>query len=152
MQMLSLPLRLLWLLWLLGLSEAQPAEAAELMAVVHPLNPAIDLTQKDVRKLFIGTTRYWGRGDVNVIPYVRPESTPAGATLMVICKISRARYDSLWTRRQLAGQGVTPQELASAEDVLAMVATDPRAIGVISVEEAGRMDTAGVKVIAILDR
>jgi hypothetical protein len=133
---------------LAGLGGPTDALGAELVVVLHPLNPTTELTERKLRKLFIGTLRYWD-ADVSVIPYVRPEGTGAGDLLMEVCKMSRQRYESMWTRKQLAGEGVQPRQLDALDDVVSAVAADPRAVTVVTAEEADRIDSVTVRLVVV---
>jgi hypothetical protein len=120
-----------------------------LYAVLHPLNPTADLNEKKLRKLFIGSTRFWAEGDVSVIPYVRPGDSPAGDALMTVCRMSPQRFEALWTRKQLAGQGVKPREIEEVDEIVSTVSADPRAITVVTSDEADRIDTDTVKLLPV---
>lgn len=138
------------LILVFGLMASRVTLAAELVAVVNPLNPTTELSKKTIRKLFVGSVRYWDGGSVAVVTYLRPEASPAGDALMEVCRLTRGQFDAMWRRRQLAGGGIQPGELGDLADVLATIADDPRGITVITAEEmAGVQDTATVRLIPV---
>jgi len=122
--------------------------ADELVVVVHARNPSKKVTRADLRAMLTGNKSFW-HGVVPVKAVVRSPSSEAGQRLFAdVLAMEPGQFSAHWTARQLAGQGVAPESVATAADVAARVAAAPGGVGVVTRDEATALP-ATVKVIPL---
>lgn len=126
------------------LATALPAAAEDFKVVVHPDNPAAELTGPELSRLFLKKTLRW--------PERRPVQPVEPASTRLREQFARAIHQkslnavkSYWNQVIFSGQDVPPLEKPDDAAVVAFVRSDPGAIGYVS---AGA-DTAGVKVLVV---
>jgi len=139
------------LLLLAGLSSggvriaAQDASAYKL--IVHPSNPATQVSRLKVGEMFLKKTTRWPDGHP-VMPVEPSGKSPVRVrfTLEIYGKqvIAISNY---WQQMIFSGKGIPPPEKSSDADVVAFVRDTPGAIGYVW----SGADTASVKVVAISD-
>jgi hypothetical protein len=136
---------------LLLLTSAVPSAARaaeELVVVVNARNPSKRLTRAELRAMLTGNRSFW-HGVVPVKAVVRSPKSAAGQRLFAgVLAMEPGQFSAHWTARQLAGQGVAPEAVATAADVAARVAAAPGGVGVVTRDEAGALP-ATVKVIPL---
>ena len=137
------------ILSLFTLAMPSAARAAdELVVVVHARNPSKKVTRADLRAMLTGNKSFW-HGVVPVKAVVRSPSGEAGKRLFAdVLAMEPGQFSAQWSARQLAGQGVAPESVATAADVAARVAAAPGGVGVVTRDEATALP-ATVKVIPL---
>jgi ABC-type phosphate transport system substrate-binding protein len=104
---------------------------AELVVIVNPKNPAASLTAAQVAALYLGTATTFPGGNP-VLLADQPESAGIrGDFYQKATGRSIAQVKATWARLTFTGKGTPPKELKSDADVVAFVATDPKAIGYV---------------------
>ncbi len=146
------PLSLALALFVLGTAAAPAAVAetrrARLVLVVHAENKVSRLDKSSVRNMYLGITTFWPNA-VRVKPYNRVHDGAAGKPFFRdVLGMTPARYRHTWQKQQLSGQGVEPEVVATAGDVVARVASSPGAIGYILDSETAAAD-ARVRLIPL---
>jgi periplasmic binding family protein len=115
--------------------------------VVHPDNPSITLDRDEVSRLFLKKITRWSDGRA-AAPIDLVESAPARrAFSRDIHRRPAAAIKKYWQRMVFSGESAPPPEVAKDEEVLAMVRSNPGAIGYVSDEVTLR----GVRIVDIVD-
>jgi ABC-type phosphate transport system substrate-binding protein len=123
---------LLLLLVLAGSGAGQLAGAAELYVIVHASNTTQKLEKRDVVALFTGRLRNFPGGGA-VQPYDHPAASKTRADFYrALTGMDLARINSYWARLLFTGQVQPPKALADDAAVLAMVRSNPQAIGYVA--------------------
>ena len=126
-----------------------PASSGEARywVVVHPDNPAVTLRRDEVSRLFLKKITRWSDGRA-AAPVDLVVSAPARDVFSRdVHRRPAAAIKKYWQQMVFSGQSAPPPEVATEEDVLAMVRSDPAAIGYVSDEAALR----GVKILDIVE-
>ena len=130
-------------------SGGSPANSAEprYWVIVHPDNPAITLRREEVSRLFLKKITRWSDGRI-AAPVDLVVSAPArDAFSRDVHHRSPLAIKKYWQQMVFSGQSAPPPEVASEEDVLAMIRSDPAAIGYVSDETT----LQGVKIVDIVE-
>lgn len=115
-------------------------KAEKVIMVVHAENKVEKLGKDRIRSLYLGTISFWG-SDVRVKPYNRNHKAGAGkAFFRDVLNMTPSRYRHHWQKRQLSGEGVEPEVVASASAVVSKVAAAPGGIGYILESEQSAAD------------
>jgi len=123
-----------------------PAVEARYWVVVHPDNPSITLRRDEVSRLFLKKITRWSDGRV-AMPVDLVEAAPArDAFSRDIHRRPASAIKKYWQQMVFTGQSAPPPEVATDLDVLAMVRSDPAAIGYVSDEVTLR----GVKILDVV--
>ncbi len=110
------------------------AAHAETAVVVHPSN-GVELTKKQISRIFLGKLRKFPGGDKAL-----PVNLPEGSDLRVhfdrkILKKSPAQIKSYWSIQLFTGKGTPPQQAEDSSEVKALVGENPNLIGFIDASE-----------------
>jgi ABC-type phosphate transport system substrate-binding protein len=115
--------------------------------VVNPHNPTDTLRRDEVSRLFLKKITRWSDGRP-AVPVDLVLSAPAReAFSRDIHRRSAAAIKKYWQQMVFSGESAPPPEVASEEDVLAIVRSDPAAIGYVSDEVV----LHGVKIVDIVE-
>jgi len=118
------------------------------VVVVHAANPAREMTPVEVSHVFLRRIPAWEDGSA-----IEPVDLPEGnATRAEFSRVILGRaVDAIavyWRQQAFAGKGVAPPVRQTPADVMAFVASNPRAIGYVP---AGATLPSQVKTIVIRD-
>ena len=88
------------------------------MAVVgNPGLPVANLSMHEVRRLFLGQTRYW-KGNLPVVLVVPPTGTHERYVLLHdVYRMNEAQYKQYWIGRILRGEAITAPKTADSRAV-----------------------------------
>ncbi|NVJ49632.1 MAG: phosphate ABC transporter substrate-binding protein [Gammaproteobacteria bacterium] len=116
---------------------------AEIAVIVHPSNNNT-LTETDLTRMFLGKMKSFPSGE-SAVPVNMPEgdATTDEFNQKVLSK-SASQLKAYWSKLVFTGKGTPPKDVASAEEMLKLVSSNPSLIGYI---DASKVD-ASVKVIA----
>ena len=115
--------------------------------VVHPDNPSTTLRREEVSRLFLKKITRWADGRA-AVPVDLVESSPAReAFSRDIHHRSASAIKKYWQQMVFSGESAPPPEVSTEEDVLAMVRSDPAAIGYVSDEVV----LHGVKIVDVVE-
>jgi hypothetical protein len=129
-----------------GLSAATAGEP-RYWVVVHPDNPAISLRRDEVSRLFLKKITRWSDGRT-AAPVDLVQSAPARDDFSRdVHHRPASAIKKYWQQMVFSGQSAPPPEVATEEDVLAMVRSNPAAIGYVSDE----VTLHGVKILDIVE-
>lgn len=129
-----------------GGSVATPGEP-RYWVVVNPANPAITLRREEVSRLFLKKITRWADGRT-AVPVDLVESAPArDAFSRDVHHRPTSAIKKYWQQMVFSGQSAPPPEVATEQDVLDMVRSDPAAIGYVSDE----VTLLGVKILDIVE-
>lgn len=121
------------------------ASAASFKVVVNNAVNAGSLSKKEVSDLFMKRTTKWSNG-APVVPVDQADRSPVREEFSkVIHGKPTAAVKSYWQQQIFSGRDVPPVEKTSDADVLALVRSNPGAVGYV---DAGA-DTSGVKVLNV---
>jgi hypothetical protein len=123
-----------------------PADEPRYWVIVHPDNPSITLRRDVVSRLFLKKITRWSDGRT-AVPVDLVESAPArDAFSRDVHRRPTTAIKKYWQQMVFSGKSAPPPEVATEEDVLDMVRSDPAAIGYVSDE----VTLHGVKIVDIL--
>jgi ABC-type phosphate transport system substrate-binding protein len=120
---------------------SSPLVFAEVAVIVHPSNNnALDAAT--VAKIYLGREKSFADGQ-SVVPMSLVETAPSSASFNdVVLKKSASQLKAYWSKLVFTGKGTPPKELASEDEMLKLVASNPSLIGFV---DASKVD-ASVKV------
>jgi ABC-type phosphate transport system substrate-binding protein len=115
--------------------------------IVNPDNHADTLRREEISRIFLKKTTRWADGTV-AVPVDLVETSPAReAFSRDIHRRPASAIKKYWQQMVFSGESAPPPEVATEEDVLAMVRSDRAAIGYVSDEVVLR----GVKIVDVVD-
>ncbi len=107
------------------------AHADEVVLIVNPANTLSELTLKDVKKIYLGKSKFFPGGG-KVIPADQLEkSTVRKIFYEVMIGKSASRLKAYWSKRIFTGKGTPPIIKKNDEAMLAWVAEQPLALGYV---------------------
>jgi hypothetical protein len=112
--------------------------------IVHPDNPADTLRRDEVSKLFLKQITRWSDGRAAAPVDLVVAAATRDAFSRDIHRRPVSAIKKYWQQMVFSGQSAPPPEVATENDVLAMVRENPGAIGYVS-------DEATLKGVKILD-
>ncbi|WP_306519760.1 phosphate ABC transporter substrate-binding protein [Rheinheimera sp.] len=114
---------------------------AEVAVIVHPSNNNA-LDEATVSKIFLGREKSFADGK-SVVPLSLNEGASASTAFNdAVLKKSSSQLKAYWSKLVFTGKGTPPKEIASDEEMIKLVATNPSVIGYV---DASKVD-ASVKV------
>ena len=115
---------------------------AETSVIIHPSNGS-SLDQDTVNKIYLGKTKSFSNGS-SVIAINLKEGLPirTGFDKAILNK-SASQVKSYWSKLLFTGKGTPPQEVGSDAEMIALISTNPSAIGYV---DSGAV-TGDVKVL-----
>ena len=125
---------------------AAPATVAEtgktrIVVVVHAANKIGRIDKSRLRNIYLGLTTFWD-DDVRVKPYNRIHDGTIGKPFFRdVLGMTPARFRHSWQKQQLSGQGVEPEIVATAANLVTKVASSAGAIGYILESETAAADS-----------
>ncbi len=129
---------------------AQELYAEELAVIVNESSPLTEITETDIRDIYLGHTRFL-KG-VKVVPINYREGPVKDAFLSSIVGMTSREYRRYWTRKSFS-EGVTaPASQRSFKQIISSVklVAGAIAIGYLPVSELG--ETAGIRVITRINK
>lgn len=109
---------------------------AEVAVIVHPSN-ANALDEAAVSKIFLGREKSFADGK-SVVPLSLVESSPASTAFNdAVLKKSSSQLKAYWSKLVFTGKGTPPKEIATDEEMIKLVATNPSVIGYV---DASKVD------------
>lgn len=135
------------LLPLAALSRAADTRpTAEFAVVASPEVPVSNLTIADLRKIFLGDRQFW-TPKLRVQLLVRsPVARERAVVVWTICKMSEAQFGQHWIGKVMRAETTSsPQQFASNQQALNLVANTPGAIAIVNAAQI----PSGMKVVAV---
>lgn len=122
------------------------AAGGQLYVVVNANNPIQKLATRDAVALYTGRTRVFPDGR-EAVAYDQAEASVARADFYrSLTGMDLARINSYWARLRFSGQVQPPRSLGDDRDILAMIKSNPKAIGYLRTAPAD----ASVRVVLVL--
>jgi ABC-type phosphate transport system substrate-binding protein len=115
--------------------------------IVHPDNPTSTLQRDDVSRLFLKKITHWSDGRTATPVDLVESSAAREAFSRDVHHRPPSAIKKYWQQMVFSGESAPPPEVATEEDVLAMVSSDPGAIGYVSDEAVLR----GVKILDVVE-
>jgi hypothetical protein len=132
---------------LLPTAERARAQGPTFMIVANASNPAVNLSRDQASKLFLKKTARWANGQA-VMPVDLVPNAPARAAFSrFVLGRGISAIESYWQQQIFSGRDVPPPAMASEQDVLRFVQSNPGAVGYVS---AGLDLVPGVKVVRVV--
>lgn len=116
------------------------------VAVVVSANNSANISDSDIKRLFLGKTKALSNGEsVVVINQKFGNAIRKDFDKKALGK-SSSQIKAYWSKRVFSGKGKPPKELASDADIISFIASDAKSIGYIDAANV----TSAVKVIKTL--
>ncbi len=110
---------------------ASTAHADEVVLIVNPANALSEMTLKDVKRIYLGKSKFFPGGG-KVIPADQSEkSTVRDIFYEVMIGKSASKLKAYWSKRIFTGKGTPPKVIKGDEAMLAWVAAQPMALGYV---------------------
>ncbi|HEC19394.1 MAG TPA: phosphate ABC transporter substrate-binding protein [Gammaproteobacteria bacterium] len=107
------------------------AHADEVVLIVNPANPLTEMTLKEVKKIYLGKSKFFPGGG-KVIPADQPEKSLVRKIFYeVMIGKSASKLKAYWSKRIFTGKGTPPIIKKGDEAMLAWVAEQPLALGYV---------------------
>lgn len=103
---------------------------ADVSVIVNPSNNS-ELSKSAISKIYLGKTKTFPNGDKVLALNLKSSNNVRNNFQQEILGKSTAQVKAYWSKLIFTGKGKPLKELATEEDVLAMVASTPNAIGYI---------------------
>jgi ABC-type phosphate transport system substrate-binding protein len=112
-------------------SAAEGSGTLDIVVVVSQQNPIASLSRDHIEDIFLGRTQTFPNG-LRAVPVDQAEGSAVREHFnTAILRRTPAQVRSYWSRILFTGRGRPPRSVASSEEVLRILATDPQAIGYI---------------------
>jgi ABC-type phosphate transport system substrate-binding protein len=130
-----------------------PVQAAgdPIVVIVNGSNPVENLTMGELKKLFLSDRSRWDTGK-SVAPVMVAAGAPERtAFLKIVCGMNDTDFGKYFLQAAFTGKSATPpKEVSSSQNVKAVVATSPGAIGFVQASDFhGDGSDGGVKSVKI---
>ncbi len=103
---------------------------ADVSVIVNPSNNS-ELSKSAISKIYLGKTKTFPNGDKVLALNLKSSNNVRNNFQQEILGKSTAQVKAYWSKLIFTGKGKPLKELATEEDILAMVASTPNAIGYI---------------------
>jgi ABC-type phosphate transport system substrate-binding protein len=124
------------------------ASAAEIVVVVNERVPATQLSQAEVRAIFLGQHQYWD--GTRVVPVTYPDAAPIMRVFLGrVIGMGLNEYRSWWIKRIFREGDTPPVRVNSPMDALQAITANPGGIGFLRADQLGQMN--GVRTVFRFD-
>lgn len=126
------------------LSISVQAKAEEILVVVNNSVGDSQLSQNDLRNIYLGNKKYW-KGQQRIVVLQRSPSHAGSVSMFKkVVGMSSKEYRLYWRKKELAGDGVEPKTVAKASDILKKIASRKGTIGYVLQSEYVQTPTTKV--------
>jgi ABC-type phosphate transport system substrate-binding protein len=109
-------------------------ETVGFKVVIHIDNPTAAVERSKLAKMFLKKVKRWDN-DVSVTPFDQVDKSPVREAFSEkVHKRSVSNIESYWQRMIFSGREVPPDKLASDEQVLAFVGSEPGGVGYVAAD------------------
>jgi ABC-type phosphate transport system substrate-binding protein len=115
---------------------------AEVSVVVHPDN-ANTISNKDVKRIFLGKTKFFPDGS-QAMPIIQSGGATTDDFDAKALKKSDSQLKAYWSKMIFTGKGTKPDSASNDAAVIELVSRNPNVIGYIDSASV----VAGIKVVA----
>lgn len=106
---------------------------ADIVVIVNPANLTA-ISERDIARIFLGKSLSFSNGS-KVTPYYLYSESPVRTKFdSDVLNKTAPQLKAYWSKRLFSGKGVPPEEMKSAAEMKARIASDPDAIGYIRSE------------------
>lgn len=119
-----------------SLTIASSAESPEFIVIVHPDNPLDSIDAKELSRIFLKKLERWPDGREIMALDLNPDVPARQAFSETVHGRNVASIQSYWQRQIFSGKAVPPVQFSSENDVIAVVADTPFAVGYVSASAA----------------
>ena len=122
-------------------------DAGDVAVVANRDVPQANLSLYEVRRIFLGETRYW-KNDLPVVLIVPPAGSHEREVLLRnVYRMNEAQYRQYWVGRILRGEAVSAPKTAESVSVAReLIATLP---GCVTVMNANDVNSKNIKVLKV---
>lgn len=107
------------------------AQAGGVKVIANPGTKISRIDREELARIYLGKKTIWDTG-TRIAPVMLDDSEPAMADFFEsMVKRTREQYRAYWRRQVFAGGGAPPRTLRNSVDVVAFVAREPGAIGIV---------------------
>lgn len=121
-----------------------PLSLANVVVIVHPDNNA-ELNDKQIKRLFLGKEKKFSTGKESIPINQPPDSVVRQAFDTDILGRNTTQVSAYWSKQVFTGKGIPPKEVDDDAAVIAIVSSNPDAIGYVDASAA----TDAVKVLTL---
>lgn len=111
------------------------------VVVVHPANPVGQLSQEDVKNIFLGKVKSFPSGAL-ALPVDQPKGEVQSSFMSQVLNKNEGEMRAYWASQIFTGKGKPPQVAKSNEEVGTVIKDNKNAISYMK-----KSDASGVKVI-----
>lgn len=129
-------------------SAARAGDDDRVLIMLNARNPTQTIGAADVKKLFLGQTAFW-HGVVPVKVALRPDSGEAARQFYGLLGMTPQAFRKHWDELQLAGRGVAPKTIGTAQELAQAIGQIPGGIGFVLASETWSLQSRTVKVIEV---
>jgi hypothetical protein len=109
------------------------ARAGEVVVVAHAALPADSLTQKDVKRIFLGDKGFVGDTKLKLVGYANDDAMTEGF-MKAALGMDGDRFRSYWVKEVFRSGRIPPRKVANSDEVLKTVAAEPGSVGFVPAE------------------
>lgn len=115
-------------------SSTLKAQSGDMAVVVSNQNPVNSISSAELRRMFMGETRFWNNSTKNVVTVIMraPGAPDRDVVLKVLFRMSEAEYRKYWIGRVNSGEASSaPAEVFASGALQVLIREIPGAIGVV---------------------
>lgn len=117
----------------------------DLILIGHKDIPVNYLSQKQLKRIFLGKTTIWNNGDA-IIPCIHSyQGTVSQYFYKIIVKKSVAKYKRYWNKQLFSGNGIAPKQFSTVEEIVSYVKSNKGAL--CFVDNINNTNINGTKVV-----
>jgi len=133
--------------WALGvfLATASVAFGNEIVVVVNHRAPVQQLTEQEIKDIYLGERSYWGKTKIHPMGYLSKYGVQT-EFLRQVMDVSPSTYAKYWIKRIFREGGVPPVSSNGNQELLSAVANTQGAIGFLFSDQLP-LNTAAVRIV-----
>lgn len=120
-----------WVICLIMTTTYTAVSAMDLVVIVHPENPVIRLSHKQVSDMFLGRRRAFPTGNSVLVLEAHRNSAIREIFFLRLNGMTLKRLNAYWARLQFSGNVHPPPEMENSRAVLEAVRQNQSAIGYV---------------------
>lgn len=101
--------------------------------IVNKNSKVQNVSNEELRKIYLGKKEMWGDGSRIVLAFLSPEKSNSTNLLFdSVLGMDVLKFRKYWVKKLFAGNGIKPNEFDTEQEVIDFVMKNPGAIGVVS--------------------
>jgi ABC-type phosphate transport system substrate-binding protein len=106
------------------------AQSGAAKVIVHPDIKLGRIDREELARIYLGKKTLWETG-TRIAPVTLDDTAAVMGDFFDLVKKTREQYRAYWRRQVFAGGGAPPRTFRSSAEVVAFVAREPGAIGIV---------------------